>query len=705
MLKKWEYLDPSYTGDRMQNRYNEIIKQCDVFVVLFHTKVGKYTLEEFEVALDECNKRNLPLFIYFRDLREQEPSKDIKELKNHIANDLQHFWGTYDTNDKLHLDFVLWLDSFLFGIKSKLEISNGMVILGDVKVAEMTQMSFAVKNNDFQRMYQEIQEFPMKIEKLRKRTLKYPNDEEILNELQEALSEYNTLNKTFDEYQQTLLDTAKFIIERSQEQSSEQLQRAINTFESGDIAGANAILREIEFEADEFSKNFEKNREQMHKYIEALQLQAKTLKADLTTPINSIIAHVTDIYVKADDWAQSSAYDKEKYIQLLFDYAHFHYQYGHYDLAERLCLRLIALSEEVFGTEHQDTAASYNEIGVIYKAKGELEKAIEYYEKALRINEKVLGKEHSEIATNLNNIGAVYNDKGEYDMALEYYGMALLIREKVFGREHPVIATSYNNLGFVYGNKGEYDMALEYHEKALRIEEKLLGIDHLSTATSYNNIGCIYDAKGDFNKALSFFKKALEVREKRLGFNHPDTAQVYNNIGLVYSEKGDNNKAGYYYRKAIEIYEKVLGTDNVSTASSYNNIGMLYFKNAEYDMALEYHEKALAVYKKVLGTNHISTATSFNNIGLVYEKKEENGKALEYYDKAKVIYERVLGTNHQSTATIYYNIGMVFFKNGEYDKALECFEKAFEVFMNVLGEDHLSTKQAKKSLEFTKLVK
>ncbi|MDE6784003.1 MAG: tetratricopeptide repeat protein, partial [Ruminococcus sp.] len=81
---------------------------------------------------------------------------------------------------------------------------------------------------------------------------------------------------------------------------------------------------------------------------------------------------------------------------------------------------------------------------------------------------------------------------GEYDKALEYYEKALKICESVLGKEHPNTATTYNNIAVVYQDKGEYDKALEYYEKALKICESVLGKTHpLTVAISQNIALCI----------------------------------------------------------------------------------------------------------------------------------------------------------------------------------------------------------------------
>ena len=49
-LLKWEIFDPAYKGERKQTEYDHQVKKSDIFIVLFRTKAGKYTIEEAEVA-------------------------------------------------------------------------------------------------------------------------------------------------------------------------------------------------------------------------------------------------------------------------------------------------------------------------------------------------------------------------------------------------------------------------------------------------------------------------------------------------------------------------------------------------------------------------------------------------------------------------------------------------------------------------------
>jgi len=62
-----------------------------------------------------------------------------------------------------------------------------------------------------------------------------------------------------------------------------------------------------------------------------------------------------------------------------------------------------------------DIAVSYNNIGSAYEIKGDYQKAIEFYQKALKLKIKELGEDHADVATTFNNLGLVYDCMGMYD--------------------------------------------------------------------------------------------------------------------------------------------------------------------------------------------------------------------------------------------------------------------------------------------------
>lgn len=357
-------------------------------------------------------------------------------------------------------------------------------------------------------------------------------------------------------------------------------------------------------------------KEEVHKAVEGLIAHIESIMEDKSKPRADRIYCTENVYKKVVQWASDTDYDKKKYCKLLFDYAQFLYQYGMYFSAEKMFLRQIGISEELYGMENQNTATSYCTIGAVYWRLGDFTKAWNYHQKSLAIRKKVLGEDHPDTATSYNAIGLVFWKRGNYSNAMKYLNKALKIRKNLFGEYHQDTAESYSNIGMIYRRKNNFKKALEYHFIALKIRKQIFGLEHTETAESYNNIGAVYHYQQKYNEAIEYHKKALEIDLKKLGPTHPDTTIDYNNIGKNYGKLGEYQKALEYLKKAMEIDEMILGIDNPDTAVDYHNIGVLLYKNNQYEEALEFFEKALHIRTKKLVENHQDTLETQRLINL-----------------------------------------------------------------------------------------
>ncbi|AEF80439.1 tetratricopeptide repeat protein [Leadbettera azotonutricia] len=349
------------------------------------------------------------------------------------------------------------------------------------------------------------------------------------------------------------------------------------------------------------------------------------------------------------------------------------------------------LLEAVLGRNYPDVANSYTTIGYIYYNMGEYQKALEYFQKALRIQEIVLGESHSDTINSYTAVGNVYLNLGEYQRSLGYCQKVLEIRETVLGKIHPGLINSYKNIGNRYYQIGKNKESFEYYQKALEIELAVSAGNEPDTAIRYNDFGIACSKLHEYQKALEYHQKALEIREAIFGLSHPDTAASYNNLGSAWSDLGEYQQALDYYKKALEIRETILGKYQPDTAVSYNNVGLAYWKLKEYQKALEYHQNALEIRESVLGRKNPDTAVSYINIGIIYDYMGDYQKALEYRIKALEIQETVLEKNNLDTAASCHFIGFYYMELHEYQKALYYSLKALEIKEAVLGKEDFDT--------------
>ena len=74
----WEDFIDAMSQTRLQDEYNKAITDCDIFVSLFFSKVGKYTEEEFLKAWETFKVNHKPLiYTYFKDANIK--TSEIKE--------------------------------------------------------------------------------------------------------------------------------------------------------------------------------------------------------------------------------------------------------------------------------------------------------------------------------------------------------------------------------------------------------------------------------------------------------------------------------------------------------------------------------------------------------------------------------------------------------------------------------------------------
>ena len=64
----------------------------------------------------------------------------------------------------------------------------------------------------------------------------------------------------------------------------------------------------------------------------------------------------------------------------------------------------------IYGEEHLEVASVYNLIGIAYRSKNSLDRAIENYEHSLEIRLKVLGSDHIEVSNCYYNIAIALTD-------------------------------------------------------------------------------------------------------------------------------------------------------------------------------------------------------------------------------------------------------------------------------------------------------
>ncbi len=265
-----------------------------------------------------------------------------------------------------------------------------------------------------------------------------------------------------------------------------------------------------------------------------------------------------------------------------------------------------------------------------FLAFSNIDTVIPLSKKAIQIAEKRLAKNPNEqlkqalliaVADGLNNIGYVHMNQGNIQKALTFYHKTLKILDKVDNKS--ILGSALNNIGIVYQSQGDIAKTMEYWHQALKVREEAL--DKEGIANSLYNIAHIHMDQSNPVKALEYIKRALKIQEE-IG-QKEGMAYSLNSIGVIHLKNGDISKAKEYYNKSLKVREEIGDKNGIS--SSLNNIGYAFFGNGNLPEALSYAQHGFKIANEVGYPANIKSSSKL--LSKIYEKQEKGIKALEMY--------------------------------------------------------------------------
>lgn len=302
---------------------------------------------------------------------------------------------------------------------------------------------------------------------------------------------------------------------------------------------------------------------------------------------------------------------------------------------KKLCeknLKVISATHPLYFFYSKYLSSTINNVGFIYDNEGDYVKAMEFYDKSLRISEKITDKEG--MARSLLNIGTILQEQGDNDGAIKNLTKAIDLQKEV--NDKLGMAYSLINLGRIYNFQGNVLKALELYHTSLKIREEIG--DKEGIATSLNNIAYVYNHQGDRTKALETYNKVLKI-QKEIN-DQRGISRTLNNISTIYRDNGEIAKALEYLQTALKINTDL--KDKKGIAFCLSNLAFIYKHDSDslcagsdkdcrkknLSTALDCYLGALKIYEE--SGEKKGMASCFTNIAVVKEKQTLLSEAEKY---------------------------------------------------------------------------
>ncbi len=226
---------------------------------------------------------------------------------------------------------------------------------------------------------------------------------------------------------------------------------------------------------------------------------------------------------------------------------------GKYSEAEPLLLQALSDGEEAFGAQAVSVAHTHHNLAALYAAQENFEAAEAHCRKALEIEERNNGTEDPALAASFSNLALVLKARGQLAEALEVSQRALRLWQRA-SKDLPA-ATALNNMGVICCAQGKMAEAESLLKKALEMKEKVLGPAHPEVAAILSNLAGVYEARERFVEARPLIERLIDADEGSLGAEHPQLAEDWSRLARTMEAAGKRADADALYRKAAGVRE------------------------------------------------------------------------------------------------------------------------------------------------------
>lgn len=274
-----------------------------------------------------------------------------------------------------------------------------------------------------------------------------------------------------------------------------------------------------------------------------------------------------------------------------------------------------------------------NNFGYIYRDRGDLATALNYFENALAINE-TLGDEVSQ-SVNLASIAYVHYDLGDYENALTFALRCLPIFQRA--QDTHRLTSLYHILGNIFFKLEQYHEALRYFEENLKLSEEGTVLKDLAVS----GVGKVYYKMGRSKEAESCLLQALEAAKELGDVEVQITCNYY--LGRLYMDDGSLRKGRAYLEDAFTQAKDYTRQHDVM--SLHETLSALYEQMGDIPKAFHH----LKEYERL--KEEIFQQTTFNKLRNLQTRQQ-----VELAQKEKEVAEKTAALKQQFMANMSHEI-------------------------------------------------
>ena len=274
------------------------------------------------------------------------------------------------------------------------------------------------------------------------------------------------------------------------------------------------------------------------------------------------------------------------------------------------------LIEQASKTNNQKWyAQGLNDLGITHFSGGELDKALDNFEKSLVIRRKLGSKK--DIASSLSKIAVIKTEKAQYGEALKIQLEVLKLYEDLDVK--PYISHTCNNIGALYTSINNNKLSNQYLMRAYAIEKEInnkqgLSVTIASMAGNYSDMGNLDSAIICLTEAKILFKELGEYRSYAIACS---------NLGHTYRKKKNTVKGKENYYEAVDVAREI--GDSAGLVVYESNLANILVEEGKFEEAEKMMLNSLNVSKRMGQDESVLKMYGLLTVLYIHMKEPEKG--------------------------------------------------------------------------------
>lgn len=563
---------------RKQDEYNDIIRASRYVYLLVGEKIGQFTEEEFDVALDQFRKTGTPfIYTYFKRLPEgARVDQSVSAFMRRLGEGIGHYWSEYSDLDSIKLNIILELmrDPEVGGV---VQFEDGRALLNGEEMVSLENVPIYNGNGNLQELKGELKQLDAKRAEVQSAialgVASGALDPDLAAEFAQLSARREELLDQVHQMEMAMLENMNAMVakSRSEEEIDPRERKAAELVTAGKYEAANELLSSSEWagEIDSVAELMDGLRDKVRQYLsgqEALIANLESLGVNKDSELTIMDAY-DRIYALAVKWfvgfgaVRSNAQflrrqrrfdealnrvnwviDASKVVDIgpvvlarayvtASDLYLLKKQYDKSEEANNEAIRLFGELAAEGSSEELELAHAYvRQSETLFDAR-RVDEAKEMADKGLEILARREAESQKDLGYAYNMLSLVEEKRGNLNESVSLMKRAIHYRAAVAqsGKQVPLrsLSISYANLAGMYLNMKRYDDAEEYFRKCLDIRAELVGQNPRANEAKYSialkNYASALAEMRRFEEAERYADDAIEIR-RRLAEEAPDVS-------------------------------------------------------------------------------------------------------------------------------------------------------------------------------------